>query len=771
MSYDITLNYKFDSSYLAQPPYEYNPHLFWWCSFDRSWTFTQKLDFTNGDLRSDVHQVKVPINQVNFEADDSIWVICLVENTLPDHTPATSKTGSTQILLKDIMNYKNEVTLDMRMFQFIENDTPYLKGKLILSTEKSSLVKLKSAKFGQAKEYHLLEENKDLLMKVVAWNVNRETCLFENTFKEKLLDEVSMLQSNFFFTEVGVMGGCTFWFDWDNHKLQEDYFNNLMTIGLERNGWTSSKFISVVNKQFESNDTSISLDFTRACRIFFESISAPAVCVPYKEDAIYTEKRDSHDNRGYDPKKEESIKKSIESFSYPMYDVGKSGGDCEDKGNCIVIHFGWIEKGIPEKKDLNSKFSKLGGWDSPLLKTAQKIAHVYVCCGVLGTVTASFLGESDEGKKASPSIQSNDFVNANVGGHIWAQAFTRHKFRNAISNVSTKELENCDILKTEFPWEENPNFNNFICEGTGEMRPDFLPARELSSKEEERKELEKEQMNLLLAKQRAFLSSDFIKAGSIQMQQMMKEDKNDNTLTSFYRLAVQIYTYKLVQTDVPISAFYPVTKGDRSNSNLNDTSKWVHGCHVKDIIRGEKWFGLLAVPGYTSTERLVYNSLFRHMMPRKKPVYKQASIAHGKFVNISEKFATFTRKCKHVEEEIDHKLVNVYFSVEKLETLTDDRLKKFAEDIEKNDDISSCEWRFENFNENAYQMRLDLSVSTKPKPENLIKSSSRLISQNSLNIGSVNNHTYLSDFNLHSKKNVNPNFKRGKASSFIKKYT
>jgi len=709
----IRLKYKYDSSYLAPRPYEDNPSLVWWNSYDREWTLVHDLKFTNENLNSDEIEFDIPIKTKLLEPDDSIWVECLVEVNLDDGTKAISKTGAGQILLSELFASKSHrVTLDLTTNCYFEDKTPFCKGVIQLQIDKDQIKNVANKiKFKKPKEYHLLEQNKNSIWDIISLNVERETCIFQRAITTKLLDETKGLSSNFFLSEVGPVSSNAFWLQWHETKQQEPYFENIFKTALSRVRMDSSQFIQSVNDQFNSKSENISLDFLKAVRVTIEALCAPSVCVPYYGDYIYKTRRESSKLEKYDPKTDESMRETIERFSYPMHPKGRGGGDCEDKAMCIIQHVARFAMGDPALKDQSKEHKKNGGWNSPLLEAAQKVIGLYVPCGMLGTVTSSFLGNSDEGRKGPPDINSNEFLNANIGGHMWTQFFPKCRILKALQiGGSTDFSKNLDLLKSSHKWEKNMPV--LLGEGTGDICPYFLPWSMVSNDPEVKKTLRNDQITAMQAKRNVIMNKKSAMAATFQIHQSVLDDSDtsDNSFSTFYRAIVQVFTPHFVQNKLDVTQFYPVTKGSRSkDSQNNQTLK--HGCHIKDTFKGEDWFGLIPVPGLTEQEALIHNSLYRHMPPVKPSTFTDFPKIKQRFDIVHRKLIANIQRYGHFEiVPPGYELVNLYYPLEKIELYKSEDFDNFKQDINTNPNVSKIFVDLEIFDVNTYQIRVDLLV-------------------------------------------------------------
>jgi hypothetical protein len=715
---NLVFKWSYNAEYLAPEGYESSPSIFVWTSFNDCIT-EKPVVLESENLLSPWENFSIEASEDVYSPDSTIYFGCFVLINNQDEDPAASKAGSGGLLLKDIQDAFNktkgdyiEFKLDMVMKTYVENDEPLKKGELMIRIEKSRNGFIEKWKFEELFVYHNVKENLQFRQKIVAVNVERELIYQKQQFFEPLLEEVTQLNANFFVSEVGIHSGNLYWTDWNRLEPDEAYYENTYKLVLERHCMTQDKFIDMANTQFGSQANGISTDFIQCLRMMVEGLAMAPVAAPYVGDYAYKAGRKNNKPVKYDPQKDEKMKVMIESFADVFARKGLGGGDCEDKANAIIMAALKLRTGISSLKDETNLPTKLGSWKSPLLKTLQKMISLYISCGTLGTVTSSFLGNSKEGKHASPSIKSNEFINAEIGGHMWTQFIPKSFFADSLQNGETKHVE---ILKKHFEWESE--LPVLLGEGTGALCPYFLPWSDTVKNSQDKKYMENLQKISTEAKKRLLVNTKVLVANSnLEINQSMLEDVDDNTFTTFYRAVTQIYTPDFLAYGYNICQFVPVTKVDRFSSNL-EPSKPKLGALVKDIFKKERFFGLYVVPGFTDHERIINTVDGNHMMPRNRLIFEQEETLPKRFQAIKNKISSRLGE-KHVEhlsepDKTTTEVVNLNMTVEKLEKMSKEKFEAMVDELKNNKHLLQVETRLESFHKHCYQMRISALIDVK----------------------------------------------------------
>lgn len=353
--------------------------------------------------------------------------------------------------------------------------------------------------------------------------------------------------------------------------------------------------------------------------------------------------------QGYEGLGEARINSFEENGTAHMYDIevedthtfvfrnGILGHNCEDLAKLIHRIASMLDRGIAKYADKTQFHKRHGGWNTPLLDAMQRIAHLYVSIGVLGSVTSRYLGE-DKTNKRLPIINSEEDNNAEIGAHMFQEYIPLYKIENYISNAGNYNTEITDETGTTkkvfrlFPNEKRykwvTSLPHLVGEGTGYLDCLLKAISEYFSHDKSLQSRRIENCAYYIEGIRTVLtSSQLLRKFYFKRPQYMLRDIKESRLSTFYREAVHSYTDKFLLEGYNFSEFtwtymgtcQPIKQTDGENN------AWRYGITMRERLfdNGEEGspIGLVISPPYTEPEFAVIKSIMRHLPPLKNPVY------------------------------------------------------------------------------------------------------------------------------------------------------
>lgn len=308
------------------------------------------------------------------------------------------------------------------------------------------------------------------------------------------MEELSKVHFPFFVTEVSAIPGPRYF---SNYAFETDHdekvYTDLMHIALERNHIPVSDFIKYGNSfitgkipkehqdsiiegvEYNTKLSEVSSAFVEACTILSTSVPYIGDYVDFNEDRLRRTRFD---------KQKSHI--STESCGDAL---ATGADDCEGVGKLATrCYIGF--------RDI--KHSK----DNKVLQVAQAIANHYMCMGVLGSVTARNLSESektndddgaaggggddsDDDEQGNSNniegitiINSNEDMKSGVGAHMWTMFFPKRHALQLLGRTWQNPRE-------KIHWTDNTNEDDYpvwnerlpvlVGEGTGMLNPRLAP--------------------------------------------------------------------------------------------------------------------------------------------------------------------------------------------------------------------------------------------------------------------------------------------------------
>lgn len=640
----FTVEFVYTRDYLATDQYETQPKLFWWTSASRRWHAWSELSFEYGSDVSNKSSVFIQIDDTDaIRTDDTLRVEAIVKSPNYAKVLAGSKAGSDKIYLKTIYKtlaktgtFKKDMQLRLNTSAPISNASDLkedrlelrglLKGKLVIKIKSESVEGDLPMNFASVDHFGMLEENMDYLAPVLNGNYARSIAPFEGGMSTHEKEEINrrggifmpskeilkeVPPSPLWINEAAVVHSMFFWVDYTRHEPDERFYQNLSKIVLERYRVDRSDYIKWVDTQFSSTGETISVDFLKACEIMADMVTILPTRLPYIGDFTYLQRRKTGSR---DPQK-----KSIESFHDAMRLMA---GDCEDDSALIHYIARGLEIGQTKNADLSVSHKIHGGWTDPLLDSMQRIAHIYVGCGQLGTVTSKFL-EKIHG--VLPIIGSEKDNNAEIGAHMWWEWIPAQKFENLI-NATRKTGEKFSIYSEErtrrMPWESKLPW--LVCEGTGYLTPLIAPVETYYTSEEDKKNAILERGRVFSFLKNIFKSSSLFKDKStFQKIAPPIKDQNQMRISTFYRKSTKTYTDRLMREGMNVGEFTWTQIQGYHKEGFNE--RWTYGVDLRNKLviptnsEDQVIIGLTPTPGYTKSELDYTKSALRQQAPHSNP--------------------------------------------------------------------------------------------------------------------------------------------------------
>lgn len=718
----LSLNFQFEADNLAPERYEANPELIWWNSTNRHDVIYTPIKFLNEHKLTSVKtQLDIPIsNPGELHVDDYLGVECLVESINDEGIRAKSKAGSALILLSKLlkMTTRETINVDLRMNTMFDGNRRKAFKKGAVKIEIREHPGKDSWRFVPYLEKNVpfLDENIPLYDEVLTRMCNRAIIPFVEEIREfdPTEEVLRRYQLPCYNNEVFPLPGVFFWVDYTKHPADEHFLYNLAKIALDRYQVSKKDFIRSVDNQFDAKSSRLNDDFRQCVIIVSDMICTPSISLEYIGDFTYVSKRGSRNVEDYistgdeeEEEEEENLseydkigrKKDIESFHDALR---MKAGDCEDLAGLNHRVATLLLIGRPEYKNGYDRHRKYGGWKSKLLDRMQKIAHLYVGFGSLGSVTARYLGEdkSESTLVKQPPIEGSvQDRRADIGAHMWWEWIPLCVVEKFINN-GIKDQKNHIILFPDDPHSEwEYDLPHIVGEGTGYLHPLLKPPKEYYHESGERKEVEKMNEEKLCVLKDVLSDCPMFKKFQFQKLQTMKSIVPGSRLSCFYRDSIHLYTDRFLLEGIPVGEFTWVKSTDKHKK-----WQWAASMYTKLYERQEN---IILMP---STYYIEEEIPFIHSITRLLPPLKEFSLSRtfefnenllkrvdalkskleyelsGRdepekytFFNVIIRSTRFHKKTEREEKEQDRKLVEQIVKCEliykvdvSLEVITDD---------------------------------------------------------------------------------------------------
>jgi hypothetical protein len=699
---------------LASGDLESEPRIYWWTSTIRN-KENGTVTIEVGTLKegkekiSDELSVSIPIDASNpLRHDDCIWAECQVMSPNDEGMKVGSRAGVFSIYIKDVYDqvkkkgrFSGEFDL---LMPTVEN---YKKGSIRLSLRNPRIMdKVSFNEFPGL--YEFTEENKEFVMSFVENYTRTIYYVFSEQASQdgnRFLPMDPKVEGILapYWEDVTTVPGLFFWIRYSDYSADENFMLNLAKIALSRYEISEESFIQVVNNQFEQSH-SYDEQFTTCCAVIGLMISIVSISLYYKSDEVYTIRKSTSSE-----KKEK--KRIIESFNDALELLG---GDCEDLASLINVIFYCLEMGDPLYSDPSYEWKKKGSWKSELLQCMQRIAHIYVGCGSLGSVTAPKVGsEKNDGPVL---IDSETDKESEVGGHMWYELIPLAKFEQYVNSISKKKRFSAYPDEERAQWELN--IPHIVAEGTGWIFPLIKPLKDYYSPAEMEETKKIHQLKMLTCKYVSNFTSYF-KLGQFEKLPELTEDIPNARYSSFYRTSTQLFTYKF--EDMGIGQFIWIYLSDRIDESekkkQSDKPELKWGVHMRDKLSGKQNIGLLTFPGFLPEERNAIKSLLRQFQPR---VYPHLSVNNDKDPEIVSEFQrnadsiTKSRKENNTSPSVKINIIfrGREFADGQIEIGESNRpiSSLLLDELKRDDRIIGCELFYERITDDIHNVRIVLDI-------------------------------------------------------------
>lgn len=770
----LRFSYKYNAKNLAPDPYEKDPVLLWWTSAYEGWSKEIPVIWKDElHVESVIHTITIPYFKGKIRTDDTIGFECMVLAPNQDKQYVRSKAGSGCFYMDEFVddvengstNEKYKINLVLNTYEVDGKPfekgtiTVFLNGAVILG-DPPEFRKVKNGYLQEEKEM-MIEMNTILMASIIETlipydeSAKQYDCEFPPTYPS-----LERIHAPIWTTERGILPGSYFWVHYTKYPPQEEFFENLATIALSRAGILREDFIESVKNQFQSTSKQINPDFFDVITMTADMFTILSTSLPYIGDFTNTKKR------GVSQLFDEGEQVAIESFHDALRMLG---GDCEDLA-CLIDRVAMgFELGDPVLKNNGIPWRKHGGWKSQLLDSIQRIAHIMVPMGSLGSVVGAYLDEKDKEKhKPPPIFQSQEDNNVEIGAHMWWEWIPLFKVENLISRANGERsfiMEDRDRL----PWEAN--LPHFIGEGTGYLSPILKPIGDYftGNMEEMNKRVTDHELKLAAI---GNIGSETvtIKQGQIQRLQSMLKYIPDSRLSRFYRETTNCFSNKFLRAGYNFSEFEWIQTSPRISEVTNKPSSshknWTWGVLLRDKLYDKENLALLVTPGYSDVLLSTIHTILRQLPPLaplyldsnkaklleleklrketvKKDVVREIEIEIKEYetgmTQFEEICEEFKLQCESLEDTLERLVlnrkkkdigsyVNVYFhsvlnngliketkdDIEKSKsiiTLNDELIKGIKDDIEKNKSIITVEVIPEIVTGEIFNIRLKIWVN------------------------------------------------------------
>ena len=486
ISKNLTIRYRYFGR-LAGRPEEHTPHVIWWNSVvrdSRKGVARKKVEPWEDEYKqiSSIQEVSLNLGSGNiFAADAAIHVGVIAHSPNHEGYHVGIRSGNTSVLLSDIQasvkqtgEYKERLRLVMKTMRVGREGNFNFKGHIEITITGEFV---KGWIFKDVGHYDVVEANSYFLSTVIGSYFGKtEFPLSQGAEKYGLRLEATnkkfegIRSPPWISINTVPVPGLYYWVYYSEGHPSEWTMLNIARIALKRRGMSEDEFIKIVDKQFEEGRKDYLSSFTDVVAAITTMICIPSISLRYIADTGYVVKTGLFGANSVE-------KEVIESFNDALR-VG--GDDCEGLGNLNGRMSFFIKSGNPKKQE-NSKGSptwrRKGGWESPLLDRMQRVLHIYVGFGSLGSVTGAKLADSK--KKAGPLvIDSTDDLSSNIGGHMWFMLMPLCRAEQMINRTNGTQIGEKGSFAL-YPGRKSAEWeallSTSVAEGTGSMYGMILP--------------------------------------------------------------------------------------------------------------------------------------------------------------------------------------------------------------------------------------------------------------------------------------------------------
>lgn len=730
---------------LAGEPYEVKPSLLWWSSTVRSFkrgTSRTEIKWSDEERQiSEEGTVHVPLSKTAYRLDDRIWVECMVNSPNEEGFYVGARAGAASITLKSIFDSVkssgkySKTRLPLEMAQMRLNDgNPYQKGSISIElSDRKDIEFVKGWKFQSPGTYDITEENAKQVNAL--FNMCIVSSLFpysETASKKGLAFEPSSSRIEGIHAPVWTANvdvpGWAYWTEYSEYEPDELFWENLVTVALDRCEVDREWFLRVADAQFSRKDGRYDENFHKVIEVMAVAVTIPSVSLYYKGDESYVvEDGGSGFFGGSD--RVSIIKKMIESFNDALV---MRGDDCEGLGALIHRTMRILKRGIPARKG-NAPWNENGSWREPVLKHLQHLAYWYVSGGPLGSVTAARVGGA-EARRHPLIIDSREDLQAKLGAHMWQESIPVVQFEERMRRTNSTLFDgiNLKLRKAEYPkWLHRLPYT--IGEGTGAVHPFLRPISEYYESDAQlRTEAVNKCSDRLLAARYISENTSYLSMGQVQRIQKMMGNIEDARFSDFYRRTTTFHTDDLFAEGYPVAEFVWTQLSPRMSESdervgrrRSTTEPWTWGVNMRDKLRSEssegRQTGLITVPPLEPEEMNAVRSLLRQLPPLQTPTLTPKRKAQLEqyaepFIKEFQKLSDHITTQRHGERDSSRR-VDVIFRKEEFFRGMIDRKKKITlrdgllDDIEKNEQIHDVHVVFEPITDNIYNVRLEVHVN------------------------------------------------------------
>ena len=590
MSYTLRLSLVYDGSKLAPDDEESEPELHTWTSInDRErvhaieWAdatelmsapLTVDVDFTNERDDDDAAASSA------WRLDTTLWFGALAQSPNHGQVNVRQNVGSAFVYLRDLLDFDAEQPIRLSLGLFNHTDEKgrrYEKGRLLITSVKgvgrvNSLLARHADRTlfaAAASPFEYVPQNAALLHSAVRSVVQR--AIFAVTDEAETLglaiqpavDFVRRVHAPFFNTTAGMLPGAFYWTVPRQYKFRESseqWAHNLVKLALKRRNRSEQWLADTLSRQLADTKAPwVSDAFVEAVEVIGTALCITSTSLPYTGDRTDINRRDDVrfvSSANVHP---------AESFDSALL---RRGGDCEDLGRTEHECYYVLLKGLKQHADTSVPWKRRGSWSSELLQSVQRVLHLYVGTGNLGSVLAAALGNSNgTAKETQYIIDTAHDANVKVGAHMWYELVPQRKFvaliKRTTPNVDESSLLDPAMIDAPWTW----TLPHLLLEGTGRLMPLQLPRVAYCSPYdddvEKRKRVRDEDEARQATLKRVMESEKIFQAFEVERYQTKTKRVPDARVNKFYRRTTYAYTPYLIERGWGVAHLMYVNVGER----------------------------------------------------------------------------------------------------------------------------------------------------------------------------------------------------------------
>lgn len=571
--YSLELDITYDGSRLDRPDQEGDPEIHVWTSVNDAqsirrveWADSERLVSKKMTVTVDMEN-QYDGEDTPFRHDAAIWFGALAQSPNAQKVAVRQRVGAGQVYLHFLADSDDEIDVPLQLFNHTDRQgVRYTKGMVTIHA-----VRLADGfvpEFAEtAGPFEYIPQNAALLHSSVRSFVQRAIYPFTEEAEgaglaiKPAVKFVKRVHAPFFNTTAGMLPGPLYWVfarQYQHTAPSEAWAEKLVDLALRRANRSRAWMQGAIEDQFDDADAKwVSDEFVEAVEIVGTALCIVSTSLPYTGDRVDLNRRDTAfvSSTNVHP---------AESFDEALL---RQGGDCEDLGHAEYEVMDVLLKGVPSLAR-GDTWARRGSFHSPLLQNIQRVLHLYVGLGSLGSVMSAALGNSNgtKTKKAQFIIDSRADANVEVGAHMWTELVPQRKFV-ALVRRTAPDLDEAQLLDpamVDAPW--TYTLPHLVLEGTGRLKPLQLPRVAYCSPYDtiERRKAVVARDDMWHATLAALMgSAKIFKVFQVERRQANTTRVPNARVNTFYRRATYAYTPYLLERGLGIPYLTWVNRGDR----------------------------------------------------------------------------------------------------------------------------------------------------------------------------------------------------------------